>query len=61
VSKEFKQYAIIFETVIRSIPIKAYNLVRIVERYYSPLYCIYYIITIELLDISKDIGRQLLV
>jgi len=37
-------------------PIKAYNLVRMVERYYSPLYYIYYIITTELLDISKDIA-----
>jgi len=56
ISKEFKQYAIIFRIVIRSVPIKAYNLVRIVERYYSPLRRIYYIITIKLLDISKDIA-----
>jgi len=27
-----------------------------VERYYSPLRCIYRIITIELLDISKDMA-----
>jgi len=56
VSKEFKQYAIIFGIVIRSIPIKAHNLVRMVERYYGPLCCIYYIITAELLDTSKDIA-----
>jgi len=37
-------------------PIKAHNLARIVERYYSPLRCIYYIIIIKLLDISKDIA-----
>jgi hypothetical protein len=37
-------------------PIKAYNLVRIVERYYSPLCRIHYIIIIELLDISKDMA-----
>jgi hypothetical protein len=37
-------------------PVKAHNLVRIVERYYSPLYHIYYIIIIELLDINKDIA-----
>jgi hypothetical protein len=55
-SKEFKQYAIILGIAIRSVPIKAYNLVSIVERYYSPLCCIYHIITIELLDISKDIA-----
>jgi len=56
ISKEFKQYAIIFRTVIRSVSIKAHNLVRMVERYYSPLYRIYYIITVELPDISKDIA-----
>ena len=55
-SKEFKQYTIIFGTAIRSISIKAHNSVGIVECYYSPLYCIYYIITAELLDISKDIA-----
>ena len=55
VSKEFKQYAIIFRIAIRSIPVKAYNSVRMVERYYSPLCYIYYIITAELLDISKNI------
>jgi hypothetical protein len=41
------------------VPIKAYNLVRIVEHYYSPLHCIYHIITIELLDINKDIALQI--
>jgi len=30
-----------------------------VERYYSPLRCIYYIITAELPDISKDITLQI--
>jgi hypothetical protein len=56
VSKEFKQYAIIFGTAIRSVPIKAYNLVKIVKRYYGPLRRIYYIITTELPDISKDMA-----
>jgi len=56
VSKEFKQYATIFGIVIRSVPIKAYNSVRMVERYYSPLRRIYYIITTELPDISKDMA-----
>jgi hypothetical protein len=41
------------------VPVKAYNLVRIVERYYRPLYHIYYIIITELLDISKDIALQM--
>jgi hypothetical protein len=56
ISKEFKQYTIIFKTAIRSVLIKAYNLIGMVERYYSPLRRIYYIITTELLDISKDIA-----
>jgi len=38
------------------VPIKAYNLVRMVERYYGPLRRIYYIIIAELPDISKDIA-----
>jgi hypothetical protein len=41
------------------VPIKAYNLVKIVKRYYSPLYYIYYIITVELLDINKYIALQI--
>jgi len=56
ISKEFKQYAIIFGTVTRSVPIKAHNSVGMVERYYGPLRCIYYIITAELPDISKDMA-----
>jgi hypothetical protein len=56
ISKEFRQYAIVFGTVIRSVPVKAHNLIRIVECYYGPLYRIYYIITAELLDISKDMA-----
>ena len=56
ISKEFKQYAIILRTIIKSILIKAYNLVKIVKCYYSPLHYIYRIIIIELLDIGKDIA-----
>jgi hypothetical protein len=56
ISKEFKQYAIIFGTATRSVPVEAYNSVGMVERYYGPLCCIYYIITAELLDISKDMA-----
>ena len=39
--------------------IKAHNLVKIVKCYYGPLHRIYYIITAELLDISKDIALQM--
>ena len=55
-SKEFKQYAIILGIAIRSIPIKAHNLVGMVKYYYGPLHHIYYIIIAELLDINKDIA-----
>ena len=56
ISKEFKQYTIILGIVIKSVPVKAHNSVRIVEHYYGPLYYIYHIIIMELLDISKDIA-----
>jgi len=56
ISKEFKQYAIILGTVTKGVPIKAYNLVRMVKRYYSPLHRIYYIIIAELPDINKDMA-----
>ena len=59
VSKEFKQYATILGIATRSVPIKAYNLVGMVERYYGPLYRIYYIIIAELLDINKDMALQM--
>ena len=59
ISKEFKQYAIILRTAIRNIPVKAYNLIKMVEHYYSPLCYIYYIIIVELPDISKDIALQM--
>ena len=40
-------------------PVKAHNLVGIVERYYGPLCCIYHIIIVELLDIGKDMALQM--
>ena len=40
-------------------PVEVYNSVKIVERYYSPLYRIYHIITKKLLNISKDIALQM--
>ena len=40
-------------------PVKAYNSIRMVERYHSPLHHIYYIIIAELPDISKDIALQM--
>ena len=40
-------------------PVKAHNLIKIIKHYYSPLYHMYYIIIIELLDIGKDITLQM--
>ena len=37
ISKEFKQYTVNIGIITKSIPVKAYNLISIVERYYSPL------------------------
>jgi hypothetical protein len=42
-------------TTIKSVPVKAYNLIGMVERYYGPLRRIYYIITSKILGIDKDI------
>jgi hypothetical protein len=55
ISREFKQYAVNIGTTIKSVPVKAYNSISIVERYYSPLRYIYYIITSKILGINKDI------
>jgi len=41
VSKEFKQYATIIGISIKGVPVKAHNSIRMVERYYSPLYQAY--------------------
>ena len=42
-------------TTIKSVLVKAYNLISIVKRYYGPLQRIYYIITSKILEINKDI------
>ena len=59
ISKEFKQYAIILKIVIKSVPVEAHNLIKIVKHYHGPFYCIYHIIIAELLDINKDIALQI--
>ena len=41
--------------IIKNILVKAYNLISIIECYYSPLQCIYYIITFKILEINKNI------
>ena len=37
ISKEFKQYAVNIGTIIKSVPVKAHNLIGMVECYYGPL------------------------
>jgi len=37
ISKEFKQYAVNIGIIIKSVPVKAYNSIGIVKRYYGPL------------------------
>jgi len=40
---------------VKEVPIKAYNSIRKVERYYTLLYHIYKIISLELEDASKEL------
>ena len=42
-------------TTIKNILVKPYNLIGIVECYYSPLRHIYHIITFKILGINKNI------
>ena len=40
---------------VKEVPIRVYNSVKKVERYYMPLYCIYKIISLELKGVSKEL------
>ena len=40
---------------VKEVPIKAYNSIRKVERYYAPLCRVYKIISLELEDTSKEL------
>jgi len=40
---------------VKEVPIKAYNSVRKVERYYTPLRRVYKIISLELEDASEEL------
>jgi len=40
--------------ITKGVLVKAYNLIGIVKRYYSPLQRVYQIITVEILNINKD-------
>ena len=40
---------------VKEVPIKAYNSVGKVKRYYMPLYCAYKIIFLELKGVSEEL------
>ena len=40
---------------VKKVPIKAYNSVKKVKRYYIPLYCTYKIIFSELKGVNKEL------
>ena len=46
---------------VKEVPIKAYNSIRKVERYYTPLRRVYKIISLELEDASKELTLQIAV
>jgi hypothetical protein len=56
VSKEFKEYANTISICIKVVLVEAYNSISIVEQYYRLLQYIYQIITVEILNINKDIA-----
>jgi hypothetical protein len=46
---------------VKEVPIKAYNSIKKVERYYTPLRRVYKIISLELEDASKELTLQMAV
>ena len=46
---------------VKEVPVKAYNSIRKVERYYAPLRRIYKIISLELEDASEELTLQMAV
>jgi len=40
---------------VKEVPIKAYNSIRKVKRYHTPLYRVYKIISLELEDASEEL------
>ena len=46
---------------VKEVPIKVYNSIRKVERYYALLRRVYKIISLELEDISKELTLQIAV
>ena len=40
---------------VKEVPIKVYNSIKKVERYYMPLHCVYEIISLELKGVSEEL------
>jgi hypothetical protein len=59
ISKKFKQYAIIIGVSIKGVLVEVYNLINIIERYYSLVRCVYQIIATELSDLDKNMTLQM--
>ena len=59
ISKEFKEYATTIGIITKGVPVKAYNLIKIVKCYHGPLQRVYQIITVEILNINKDAALQI--
>ncbi len=55
VLEEFWQYTLSLDINIKEVPVKAYNSIRKVERYYGLLRRVYEILTNKLLLINKDV------
>lgn len=49
--REFQQYTIYIDIIVRNVLVKAHHSIGIVERYHELLYQVYSIIIIEILDI----------
>ena len=45
--------------IVKEVPVKVYNSIRKVERYYTLLRRIYKIISLELEDVSKELTLQI--
>ena len=51
----------VIEIKVKEVPVKAYNSIRKVERYYMPLRQVYKIISLELEGASKELILQIAV
>jgi len=40
---------------VKEVPVKVYNSIKKIERYYTPLYHVYKIISLKLKDASKEL------